>query len=84
MEIKTLFDLSPFIMASVPVIVALVSVVKRTINLSDRYAPLVSLFFGVLIALIVGEYWQVIIIQGILAGLMASGLYSGGKALIKG
>lgn len=84
MDIKTLFDLSPFIMASVPVIIGLVQLVKKATGLVERLAPVVSLIFGILIALIVGGTWQVIVMQGIIAGLMASGLYSGGKALIRG
>lgn len=84
MDINTLFDLSPFIMASVPVIIGLVELIKKSTGLSERFAPVVSLMLGLLMAFVVCEVWQVIFIQGMIAGLMASGLYSGGKALIKG
>lgn len=84
MEVNTLFDISPFVMASVPFIIGIVQLIKNAFGLSDRYAPVVSLACGVLAGIIACDVWQVIVVQGMIAGLMASGLYSGGKAIVKG
>ena len=72
------------------VVAALVEVVKRTANLDTRWAPLVSLAFGVLLACLarlddptVGTWFQTAM-MGIMAGLAASGLYSGTRAVRNG
>ncbi len=66
-----------------PVVIGLVEVVKRWAD-NSKIAPVISILFGV------GLYWLVLprvpasefVIGGIIIGLMASGLYSGGKTLI--
>ena len=73
---------------AVALIVVLVELAKRY-GLDSRYAPLASIAFGVLFAVLgrlaeihpgVAEWYEVVVI-GLLAGLTASGLYSGQKAL---
>lgn len=67
--------------AVVPVIVALVQVVKLTQWLKDKYAPILSIVFGIILAfLLVQDGLASIgttILTGILYGLASSGLYSG-------
>lgn len=66
-----------------PVVIGLVEVVKRWADYS-KVAPVLSIAFGV------GLYWLVLpnvavsefIIGGIIIGLTASGIYSGGKTLL--
>lgn len=67
-----------------PMVIGLVQVIKQFIPLK-KLAPVVSLVLGILL------YWVAqqdalmseIIIGGIIVGLTASGLYSGGKELMK-
>ncbi len=66
--------------ALIPVIVGLVEIVKR-LGLNDKFAPLVSLVFGVVAGIVYlspGNV-QMGVLQGIVMGLAAVGLYSGVK-----
>lgn len=61
----------------VPVIVALVSAVK-TAGLPSKYAPILSILIGVAFFSFIGEDDLITnAFAGVLAGLGASGLYSG-------
>jgi len=73
-----MFELSGLALGAVPVVVALVQIAKG-LGLTTRYAPLLSLVLGVGILLALGEPW----LAGIIVGLSASGLYSGGKTAFK-
>lgn len=77
---ENLFSLSAVAVATIPVIVGLVAVFKP-LGLPSKYAPLASIALGMCLVALTGVIWQVIIAQGILVGLAASGLYSGGKAM---
>lgn len=74
------FQLTPLALAAIPVIVGLVQVIKG-IGLPSKYAPIASIALGVGVLAIVGLTWQAYLIQGIIVGLSAAGLYSGGKAV---
>jgi hypothetical protein len=66
--------------ATVPIIVALVQVVKMTGWVQSKYAPFVSIAAGILISFLLAHEtsdWSANILSGILFGLAASGLYSG-------
>lgn len=66
------------------VVVGVVEIAKRT-GLPDRFAPLASLVIGVGLALLyLGPDWQTALLTGLALGLMASGLYSGTKAVLLG
>jgi hypothetical protein len=80
---QTLFEFSPLIMAIVPVILGLVQVVKQ-VGLPSRFAPLASIAIGIGLVALTGVAWQAFVVQGIIAGLAASGLWSGSKATIQG
>lgn len=70
--------------AVVAVIVGLVEAIKRTSNLSTKYAPYIALFFGITWYTLVGEMSLAEnIFSGIVAGLSASGLYSQTKVIMK-
>lgn len=75
----SIITLTPNTLALVPIVMALVSLVKM--YLDSRWAPLFSLAFGVIgMFLIGGNSWQVSILAGLVVGLTGSGLYSGVKA----
>lgn len=65
---------------AVPIIIALVQAIKMTNFVSDKFAPLVSIVVGIMIAFI-ADHDSVdlsnTILSGVMFGLMASGLYSG-------
>lgn len=70
----------------IPVVLALVELVKRTFpDLPVRFYPVVSLLFAILInvgaAIYQHEDLGVSIIAGLVVGLSASGLYAGGRTL---
>ena len=67
--------------ATVPIIVAIVQVVKMTGWVQARYAPVVAISAGILISTLLSQNdstndWKANILAGILYGLASSGLYS--------
>lgn len=78
---QTLFEFSPAIVAIVPVVVGLVSIAKG-VGIPSKYAPVASLAIGIALVALTGVAWQAFVVQGIIAGLAASGLYSGTKAVV--
>lgn len=79
---QNLFEFSPFIIAIVPVVIGVVASFKG-LGLPSRFAPLTSILVGIGLVALTGVVWQAIIAQGIIAGLAASGLYSGAKATVE-
>ena len=84
MELRELVGL-----AGVPVIVALVEVVKKVKpDMADGWYPLCALAFGIGLNVLLG--WKlgvdpvVAVVTGLVAGLAASGLYSQTKAVMRG
>lgn len=68
---------------AVPVIMAIVSAAK-TAGLPSKFAAIVSILIGVIGFYFMGSAEIVVnIFDGVLAGLAASGLYSGAKATLK-
>jgi hypothetical protein len=69
--------------ATVPIIVALVQVIKMTGWVQDKYAPFASIGAGILVSFLLANSeardWGQVVLSGILFGLAASGLYSGIK-----
>lgn len=72
-------------LAGVPVIVGLVEAFKLFWPDEERVYPVVAIGFG--LAINVGLAWSMIgdlrlaVVYGVVAGLAAAGLYSGGKAV---
>ena len=79
---ENIFEFSPLIIAIVPVIVGLVQVIKAA-GVPSKYAPLVSIILGIGFVALTTVAWQAFVAQGIIAGLAASGLYSGVKSTNK-
>lgn len=79
---ETLFEFSPLVIAVIPVIVGLVEVVK-SLGLDSKYAPVVSLVMGIGLVSLTGVVWQAALLQGIISGLAASGLFSSAKRALE-
>lgn len=83
MDINTLFTFTPIVVACIPITVGLVAIVKG-VGLPSKYAPIASILVGVGLVALTTVVWQVVIAQGIIVGLAASGLWSGTKATFQG
>lgn len=69
--------------ATVPIILALTQMVKMIGIIPDKFAPFLSIGFGILISFLLAHEqrdFSANILAGILFGLAASGLYSGVQA----
>lgn len=80
MEVPTFIIASQFL-TLVPVVLGLVQAIKMA-GLSSKYAPLFSLILGVVLTVGLSTADFAAIIQGLAVGLSASGLFSGGKAML--
>ena len=65
-----------------PVIMAIVEALKQS-GMDSKFAAIVSLSLGILFGLLFIEMGGSGLVQGILAGLSASGLYSGAKKVVE-
>lgn len=66
----------------IPVIIGIVAALKMA-GLPSRYAPILSLLLGMSLAYFLSPIPNIEnVVNGIIAGLSASGLYSGAKATI--
>lgn len=75
-------EISVQFLVLVPVVLGVVQVIKKT-GLSTRWSPLLSLVLGVVGALAIAKgYSADAVIQGLIAGLSAAGLWSGTKATL--
>lgn len=74
---NNIFDLSPLVLGAIPLTVGLVQVVK--IYVLSRWAPLASLVIGIGLVALTGLDWRAVIVQGLIVGLAAAGLWSGAK-----
>ncbi len=73
-------------LAGVPLVLALVELTKKTLPwLEERWYPLVSIAWAevlnIALAYMLMSDVRVAVLLGLVAGLAASGLYSGGRAL---
>lgn len=68
----------------IPLIIGLVQLLRMT-GLKNRFLPLASLIFGILAGIfyVYPEDIKGGILIGLMMGLSASGMYSGGKALVE-
>jgi len=70
---------------AIPVINGLVEIAKKA-GLSKRYCPVLAVSLGVLLRLGVrapGEPVGVAVLDGLVVGLSAVGLYSGGRSVLR-
>jgi len=75
-------EITPLFLGLVPVVMILVEVTKNFIE--SKWSPIAALVYGILGAAAIGYSVvaiPVIILQGIMVGAMAAGLYSGSKAV---
>lgn len=70
---------------AIAIVTGIVEAIKRAFAVNSRYAPLISLVLGLGIAFLfsAGLALGEVIVSGLVIGLSASGLYSGGKAVLK-
>ena len=74
----------------VALIVALVELVKQTMGMDSKYAPLMAVSLGIVFAVGIQVSqlyprfgtWLEIVVAGLVAGLLACGIYSGTKATL--
>lgn len=78
---ETLFTFNALTVAIIPIVTGLVSVLKTSLKIDSRFAPVASILFAAALVTVTGGTWQVVVIQGVIIGLAASGLYSGTKAV---
>ena len=79
--IDSLFQVSPAVLAVVPVAIGLVQLLKS--NFSERTTPLLALVIGEVLAILaVGEVTTSVVVQGLVLGLMSMGLFSASKKVI--
>ena len=66
-----------------PITTGIIEVVKQTLNIDNRYLPILSLLVGILVAVAIalgtGQDLVQYVLVGIVGGLSASGLYDQGK-----
>ncbi len=86
MDILSIVSLSSYSIALVPVVMGLTSIVKNFLTSGDgRFAPVVAIVFGILGAFLIPDLSiQETIMQGVLIGLTAAGVYSGVKSVVMG
>jgi hypothetical protein len=73
--------ITPELVVTVPLTVGLVEAIKA-LGLPTKYAPVSAVLIGVGLACFVVSSVPAILLGGIAVGLMASGLYSGTRALV--
>ena len=66
-----------------PITTGIIEVVKQTLNINNRFLPILSLLVGIFVAVAIalgtGQDVVQFILVGIVGGLSASGLYDQGK-----
>lgn len=67
----------------IPIVTGVVQAIKMA-GISSRFAPVLSLIIGIAGAFLIGGMDTVSALAGVVAGLSASGLFSGVKATFKG
>lgn len=76
-----MIEITNAFLALVPVIIGVVEVIKR-VGLPSKWAPLLALLLGVGGAWLIIPFSGNMILEGIVAGLSAAGLYSGAKVYL--
>lgn len=71
-------------LVTIPVVVALVATTRQAVGLPTRLLPACAIAFGVVLSLLAVGWTGEAALQGLVVGLSASGLYAGGKTLVRG
>ncbi len=72
-------QISPVLLGLIPVVMALVQMVKN-LGMDSKFAPVLSVLLGLGFSFLVGGPVLTVVIGGLVLGLTACGLYAGGKA----
>ena len=75
-------EISSAFVVFVPIVIGLVEVLKRVVGINTRLVPLVALLFGAGLALGSGGLSFESLLQGVVVGLTAAGLYSSAKTTL--
>jgi len=75
-------EINPQFLLLVPVVVGLVQAMKVADILPSRFAVLAAIGFGILGVITLGSFSGANVIDGIVVGLTAAGLYSGTRATL--
>jgi hypothetical protein len=76
-----MFDISTIDLSVVPIITAVIEVIKKLNIVNEKFLPLFALGFGIIgaFALNIGTTISIKIIVGLIIGLASSGFYSWSK-----
>lgn len=75
-------DIAPIYIILVPIVIGMVQVFRK-LGLSSRFAPLFAVISGIVGALTVAPSIDgAVVLQGIMVGLSAAGLFSGVKTTV--
>ena len=77
-------EISNSFLVLIPIVVGVVEAIKRGVGMSTRFAPLMSLVLGVAGVWTLSAFTSVNIIQGLIVGLSACGLWACSKKTIQG
>lgn len=76
--------LSPVLLAAIPIVIGVVSLIK-SFGMDSKWAGLLSLVMGLFLSFLAGGSNMLdVVLQGLVVGLSASGLYSSTKSTVKG
>jgi hypothetical protein len=78
---ESIFSLTALTVAAIPLDMGLITA-ARQVGLPAKFAPLMSIIFGIGLVALTGASWQADIAQGIIVGLAASGLWSGSRTML--
>lgn len=76
MEVITIAGIS-----IIPLVLALVEVLKRAVRIPKRYVPLLAIVIGVTFTIIASGLTLEAVVLGIVYALSAMGMWSGGKSV---
>ena len=76
---ENIFELSPFVLPAIPLVIAVVQVIKG--SFSKTWLPYFAILFSIALMSLTELSWQAVIVQGLLVGTSAMGFYSGSKAI---
>lgn len=76
-------DITTQFLIAVPIVLGVVQAIKVA-GLPTKWAPLTSIVLGIVAASVIGgwSFSGTIVVQGVIAGLSAAGLWSGVKTTI--
>ena len=77
-----IFTLSALALAAIPLDMGLTAAIRQ-MGVPRKFLPVLSVILGMGLIALTGVLWQAVVTQGIIVGLAASGLWSGGRTIIE-